>query len=113
MTIAMDLYEAVDADDRSRSEWLEDRSDRMQLLGLKSEDPRTSDSTAAVDGQSVVVNPMLLEAVLKGWANAQAEWLPAEGPCKIANYGDEANTHLDELSEAFQRDMNFYLTSVA
>jgi len=111
--LALELYEAVDADDRSRSEWLADRAERMGLLGLKSEDPRTSDSSAAVDGQSVVVNPMLLEAVLKGWANAQAELLPAEGPCKIANYGDEANTKLDELSEAYQRDMNYYLTTTA
>ena len=111
--IAMELFEAVDADDNSRAEWLATRAENMQLLGLKSDDPRTSDSSAAVDGQSVVVNPMLLEAVLKGWANAQAELLPAEGPCKIANYGDEGNSKLDELSEAYQRDMNYYLTTTA
>jgi hypothetical protein len=50
--------------------------------------PEFGDGAAAVDGQSVVTNPLLLEAILKGWANAQAELLPAEGPCKIADYSD-------------------------
>lgn len=105
------LFEAVDADDSSRAEWLANRADWMNLLGLKLEDPNSGDGAAAVDGQSVVVNPMLLEAVLKGWANAQAELLPAEGPCKIANY--DPDTGEDELAEAYQRDMNYYLTTVA
>ena len=42
---------------------------------------------------------MMLEAVLKGWANAQAELLPAEGPCKIANYDPTPDQDADELGE--------------
>jgi hypothetical protein len=113
MVIAEELFEAVQADDASRSEWLSDRADRMELLGLKSEDPRSGDGASAVDGQSVVTNPLLLEACLKGWANAQAELLPAEGPCKIASYGDPTSTVDDELGEQLQKDMNYYLTSIA
>jgi len=113
MVIAEELFEAVQADDASRSEWLSDRADRMELLGLKSDDPRSGDGASAVDGQSVVTNPLLLEACLKGWANAQAELLPAEGPCKIASYGDPATTKDDELGEQLQKDMNYYLTSIA
>lgn len=113
MVIANDLYEGVDADDKSRSEWLATRAAGMSLLGLTLEDPQAGDGSSAVDGQSVVTNPLLLETVLKGWANAQAELLPAEGPCKVANYGDQASRLEDELGEAFQRDMNFYLTSIA
>jgi len=113
MVIAEELFEAVQADDASRSEWLSDRADRMELLGLKSEDPRSGDGASAVDGQSVVTNPLLLEACLKGWANAQAELLPAEGPCKIASYGDPTSTKDDELGEQLQKDMNYYLTSIA
>lgn len=111
--IAEELWEAVSADDQSRSEWLSDRADRMGLLGLKSEDPKAGDGSNAVDGQSVVTNPLLLDSVLRGWANAQAELLPAEGPCKIANYDPQPGQRDDELGEAFQRDMNYYLTTTA
>ncbi len=109
--IAEELFEAVSADDASRSEWLSDRAERMALLGLKLEDPSTGDGSNAVDGQSVVTNPALLDAVLRGWANAQAELLPAEGPCKIANYDPDSGE--DQLAECFQDDFNYYLTSVA
>ena len=111
--IAEELFEAVSADDSSRSEWLSDRAERMALLGLKSEDPRAGDGSSAVDGQSVVTNPLLLDAMLRGWANAQAELLPAEGPCKIANYNPLPGQDDDTLAEAFQRDMNYFLTTTA
>jgi hypothetical protein len=113
LTLAIELYEAVEADDKSRSEWLATRAAGMELLGLTLEDPSSGDGSAAVDGQSVVTNPLLLEAVIKGWANAQAEMLPAEGPCKIANYNPVPGRTDDELAEAFQRDMNYFLTTIA
>jgi len=111
--ISNELFEAVSADDMSRSEWLANRAAGMALLGLKMEDPRSGDGNAAIDGQSVVTNPLLLDAILKGWANAQAELLPAEGPCKVVNFADRAVEGQDELGEAFQRDMNYFLTSIA
>lgn len=113
LTLANELYEAVDADDKSRSEWLANRAAGMDLLGLTMADPRSGDGASAVDGQSVVTNPLLLEAVLKGWANAQAELLPAEGPCKIADYSNAPSQQKDELGEALQRDMNYFLTTIA
>jgi len=113
MTIANSLHEAIQADDESRSEWLANRAAGMDLLGLKMDDPRNSDGASAVDGQSIVTNPLLLDGVLRGWANAQAELLPAEGPCKIADYSDLPSQQKDELGEALQRDMNYYLTTVA
>lgn len=112
-TMANELHEAVSADDDSRSEWLSNRAAAMDLLGLKMEDPRSGDGSSAVDGQSVVTNPLLLEACLKGWANAQAELLPAEGPCKIADFSELPEGQKDLLGEALQRDMNYYLTTVA
>jgi len=113
MTIANNLHEAIEADDQSRAEWLANRAAGMDLLGLKMEDPRNSDGASPVDGQSVVTNPLLLDGVLRGWANAQAELLPAEGPCKIADYSDLPSQQKDELGEALQRDMNYYLTTTA
>lgn len=113
MVIANELHEAISADDQSRAEWLANRAAGMDLLGLKMEDPKNSDGASAVDGQSVVTNPLLLDGVLRGWANAQAELLPAKGPCKIADYSDLPTAQKDELGEALQRDMNYYLTTIA
>ena len=113
LTLANELYEAVDADDKSRANWLANQSSGLELLGLSLQDPSVGDGASAVDGQSVVTNPLLLEAVLKGWANAQAELLPAEGPCKVTNQADKASQAQDDLGEAFQRDMNYFLTSIA
>jgi hypothetical protein len=112
-TIANELHEAVSTDDDSRSEWLANRAAAMDLLGLKMEDPKSGDGASAVDGQSVVTNPLLLDAVLRGWANAQAELLPAEGPCKIADFSELPENQKDLLGEALQRDMNYYLTTTA
>lgn len=113
LTIAAELHEAVEADDNSRKESLSTRAKGMDLLGLHIQDPKTGDGASAMDGMSVVTNPLLLDAILKGWANAQAEFLPAEGPCKVEDFGVEASQDEDDLAEAFERDMNFFLTSIA
>lgn len=112
--IAEELMEEIQADDNSRQESLQNIARGLDLLGIKLEEPRATagDATAAVEGMSSVTNPLLLEAVLKGWANAHAELLPASGPVKIR---DDVNTLVgdDELAEALERDMNHYLTKTA
>jgi len=112
--IANDLLDAIEADDRSRAGHLEIVARGMGLLGIKLEQPKSTvgDSSASSEGMSSVTNPLLLGAVLKGWANARAELLPAEGPVKIAIEGDETAEE-DQLAEALERDMNFYLTVTA
>lgn len=112
--IANELIDAIDADARSRQGHLDVIARGLSLLGLKLEEPKSTvgDSTSASEGMSSVTNPLLLEAILKGWANARAELLPAEGPVKIAVEGDETAQE-DELAEALERDMNFYLTKTA
>lgn len=109
--IANDLHEAVEADDRSRDGKLQDIARGLDLVGTKLAEPRSdvSDSSGPMDGMSSVTNPLLFEAMLKGWANSQAELLPASGPCKIQDEGDETEAKGD-LAEAFERDMNWYLT---
>lgn len=114
--IANDLFEAVQADDESRKETLAIHTRGLDLLGLELRDPSTSvggDSSSALDGMSTVVNPLLLESCLKGWANAQAELLPAEGPCKIDNDGLTPTERDDELASALETGMNHYLTVTA
>src|SRR5258708_11213121 len=111
--IANDVYEAVDADDRSRQGSLAIYEKALSLLGLKLEEPKASvDSAAGTDGMSTVTNPLMLEAVLKGWANSQAELLPASGPVKIQDDGGESEAE-NEIAEALERDMNHYLTKGA
>src|SRR5882724_939294 len=112
LTIAAELHEGITADDQSRAESLANRDDGMDLLGLQIESPRAGDGSSQMDGMSVVTNPLLLDAVLKDWANAQAEFLPAEGPCKVEDFATDPDQSQDALAEAFERDMNFYLTSI-
>jgi hypothetical protein len=112
--IANDLIDAIQADDRSRGQYLQIRARGLDLLGLKLEEPKSSvgDSGSSIDGMSSVTNPLLLEAVLKGWANARAELLPAEGPVKISDEGDETAAE-DEQAETLEKDFNYYLTKTA
>lgn len=110
--ISEDLLQAVEEDDRSRAQSLADRSRGLDLLGLKIQEPKTTagDSSTSEDGMSVVTNPLLLELCLKGWANAHAELLPAEGPVKLDNVAPNETEFDDELAEAYEQAFNYYLT---
>lgn len=114
--IANELSEAVGADDRSRANTLAIHARGLDLLGIELRDPSSSvggDSSAALDGMSTVSNPLLLEACLKGWANAQAELLPAGGPCKVQDTATEETEESSQLADALERGVNSYLTDVA
>lgn len=111
--IVEDLIEQIQADDQSRQEWLANRKRGLDLLGLKLQDPKSAvgDSSSAADGMSVVTNPTMLELVLKGWANAQGELLPARGPAKIEDVSGQENSKRDELAEELENGVNWYLTT--
>ena len=113
--IANELHDQIAADDRSRGNHLEIRARGLGLLGLELKEPRANvgDTSAAVEGMSTVTNPLLLEACLKGWANAQAELLPSDGPAKVANKDDQSIQSEDNLADAFERDLNHYFTKTA
>jgi hypothetical protein len=129
--IASDLLEGIDRDNQSRKEWLETRALGIGLLGLKLEKPRTDAqmSTGAVEGQSTVRHPLLLEATVSFQATARAELLPSSGPVKVRNdatippkeltqtsaaqdLSDSLQTK-DDLAQALEKDMYHYLTSTA
>lgn len=116
LTIGNELHEAVDADNRSRSNTLAIHTRGLDLLGLEIKDPASSsegDTSTGLDGMSTVTNPLLLDACLKGWANAEAELLPAGGPCKIDDVGLTPDQSKDDLANAYEIGMNTYLTDVA
>ena len=124
--IANDLMEGIESDIRSRTEHLSNLALGMTVIGLKLEDPNDSTSAAGIKGMSVVRSPLLLEAVLRGWANAVAELLPAAGPVKVRKAtiakprptmpspmpqpGTDPQDQQDALADAFTTDMNRFFT---
>ena len=88
--IASDLVEGIEADKRSRADWMSQMERGMDILGLKIEAPRIDvGSSAPLDGMSTVRHPLLQQAILFFQANFRGEMLPASGPVKVATYGDE------------------------
>jgi len=111
--IQNDLIDGIKADDTSRQGWLQNGARGMDILGLKIESPG-SDVSSTGEGpvMSKVRNPLLLEACLKGWANAEAELLPASGPVKVKSDGRETNQE-DDDGDRLERAVNRYLTEKA
>lgn len=113
--IALQLLEGIEQDERDRSEWLQERSDGLDLLGLKVTKPGTGNvgsSATAVAGQSTVRDALLAEACDRFQANAFAELCPSEGPVKVMSYGTETGED-DKLAQDYEDDLNFYLTGSA
>lgn len=112
--IAEEELRGIQFDEQSRTEWMETRAQGIRLLALKIEDPQSAgaDASTAVAGQSTVRHPLLLEATLRFQANAIGELLPSEGPVKVSDKTNE-NGENDQLAEALEDDLNYYLTAVA
>ena len=113
--IAEDLLRGVQDDLESRNEWIEDRAQGIKLLGLKIEVPglQGSGDGAPIEGMSKVRHPLLQEAVLRFQANARSELLPTDGPVKIRDDANGTTVQRDEIANAFEKDMNHFLTSTA
>jgi hypothetical protein len=114
-TIVDDLLLGIAEDLESRREWIEQRAQGMNLLGLKIEIPNTQGASdgAPVEGMSKVRHPLLLEAILRFQATSRGEFLPADGPVKIRNDDTAGNSDEDDLANALEMDFNHYLTAVA
>ncbi len=113
--ISNQLLEGIEQDERDRSEWLQERSDGLDLLGLKVTKPGTGNvgsSATAVAGQSTVRDALLAEACDRFQANAFAELCPSGGPVKVMSYGTETGED-DKLAQDYEDDLNFYLTGSA
>jgi len=115
MRIAGDLLRGVEDDLTSRQEWIENRKAGLRLLGFKIEVPGLSGGSdgAPVEGMSKVRHPLLQEAVLRFQANARSEMLPTDGPVKVRVDKSMDGMDLDLLANAYEKDFNHYLTTVA
>lgn len=85
--IESELFQAIETDDQSRQEWLQQRAKGIEMLGFKVEEPRgdAGSSAAPVEGMSTVRHTLLPEAVIRFQSNSSAELLPAGGPVKVRN----------------------------
>lgn len=104
--IAFDLLEAIENDIASRRGWLANYERGMELLGLAL---KMATGEATGEGVSKVDHPLLLEACILAQSNESAELLPAGGPVKIDNGGQET-VITDQLAQQLQDDFNEYLT---
>jgi hypothetical protein len=113
--ITEDLLRGVSDDLESRNEWIDDRAQGIKLLGLKIELPgiQGSGDGAPIEGMSKVRHPLLQEAVLRFQANARSELLPTDGPVKIRDDANGTTVQRDEIANAFEKDMNHFLTVTA
>lgn len=114
-SIAEELLRGIEEDQTSRQSWLEDRANGIKLLGLKLNVPGVGGSVegAPVEGMSTVRHPLLAQSVLNFQANARSELLPTDGPAKIRDDNPEAPADEAELADAFEKDINHYLTVTA
>ena len=104
--LADDLMRLITDDLMRQEQRLGDIVKGIDLLGVKLEEPRAEPND---EGISVVRHPLLLESILRFQANARGEMLPADGPVKVANEGDNT-MQLDEQANQLEEDFNHYLT---
>lgn len=109
--IGVELFEGIEADEQSRSEQIQTYTQNMDMLGLRIE---RGGVNGGGEGQSVsnVRHPVLLESIVRFQSAAGAEMLPAAGPAKVENDGDDSEAN-DQTAEALEKDLNWYLTKVA
>ena len=106
-TIVEELLQGIDEDLQSRQEWIEQRAQGMNLLGLKIELPNVQGASdgAPVEGMSKVRHPLLLEAVLRFQATARGAFLSTDGPLKIRNDDTNATSAEDSLANMLEMDL--------
>ena len=109
VSVADTLMRLVKDDITRQEDRLKDIVTGIDLLGLKLEQPHDE---PGMEGISVVHHPLLLEAVMRFQASCRGELLPADGPVKVDNEGDQTE-QMDLESKALEDDFNFYLTTGA
>jgi hypothetical protein len=105
--MAGDMIAAIDDDIKSREEWSAGLADGIKLLGT-----RIEKRTKPFNGASGVWDPMMMEAVVKFWAIARGEVLPARGPTKTTIVGT-TSPETSMQAARIMAWMNLYLTTTA
>lgn len=123
--LSADLMEGIQDDLDSRREWMDTRAKGIKMLALNVEEPQQGvdhgPTSAPLEGQSRVRHTIMLEATVAFQAGARGELLPAGGPVKIQNVTPsgapqdvpDSGYPQDQLANALQQDLNYWLKSVA
>lgn len=102
--IADDLMEDFEADEMSRSDWLQTYADGLDYLGFTMDD-----RSQPFEGACGVFHPVLAEAVVRFQSNAIGEIFPAAGPVLTKIHGEETNDKMKQ-SKRVQEELNYQLT---
>jgi hypothetical protein len=108
--LADEVCRGIEADYRSGAEYRDMTAEAVLMLGIKLYKPGEGGTDAPMEGMSSVRNPLLLDCVIGFQSDTMGEMLPASGPAKIRNDGDE---RIDPLADALEQDFNHYLTVTA
>jgi hypothetical protein len=100
-----ELKEAIEADKKSRTDWEQQYTQGMSLLGLKFEES----ATYPFKGACASFDSTMLEAVIRIQAEMRGEFLPNSGPVKTETVGEETQQTKDQASR-IEQWMNIFLT---
>lgn len=107
--ISNDYLDGVNADILSRSDFIQNYNNGIDLLGLK------LDAAGSTRGNrtsiSRIKNPSLLKACMRSQSMSRGQLLPAAGPAKIQTISGETGDE-DDLAKKFGQDFNYFLTEV-
>lgn len=106
--IASEIVQGVEADIVSHSTQVDQYSKGIDLLGTKVEEIANRSQRKNI---SRAGHPLMIEAMVKYWAGAAGEMLPAGGPVKVPTIG-EVPDDIQALADAFEDDFNYFLTFV-
>lgn len=109
VAIGSEIVQGIISDDMSRASWIDQYNKGIDLLGTKVEELANRGQRRNV---SRAGHPLLIEAMVKYWAGAAGEMLPAAGPVKVPTIG-QVSEQEQQLADAFQADFNYFLTYVA
>lgn len=135
-SLASYLMEGIESDEEDRTEWEETASKASKYMGVVLMDPASEVASDGTVCQAVAT--CMLEAAIKLWSTSYAELLPTGGPVKVErkddgptpkapqmghNGGpdmdaepgqdaqDQGDAAGDDLADALERDLNWYLTT--
>ncbi len=97
------IYQTVEADDNSRSDWLRTIDLGLDLTGVKLEE-----KSEPFEGACSAQHPLLMEASVKFQSKASNELLPANGPVKTMIKGDKT-VEIEEQANRVKHHMNYQI----
>lgn len=97
------ITDAVEADDRSRSDWLRTIEMGLDLTGVKLEE-----KSEPFEGACSAQHPLLMEAAVKFQSKASNELLPATGPVKTFVKGDNT-VEKEQQANRVKAHMNYQI----